>query len=423
VTVALFALSIWASCAREPLDEPSSSIDAGSPIPYVPRINRNLDILFMIDDSAGMTAMQQKLLARLPAFTQGLQMLPGGLPSVHIAVISSDMGAPSDANIDGCSQSGDDGKFFAVPEGSCTSAGFSDPNAAYITDDAGSETKNFSAADPAGLGAVAQCIALLGQSGCGFEHQLASIDRALGADGRGPSPHPDFVRPDAYLAIVMLTNEDDCSAPPSGMPLPVYSLNGATDDLTTPDGPLANYRCNGGPLGGHLCQDLNPGSPSTAYAQPPLDPPSDATGTAVAPTLTLSNCESNDTASSGLIPVGQLVADIKALKVDPDHQILVAAIAGPPTPYTVQWLPSADPSSNQLWPQIEHSCISSNGDGSFADPAVRMAQFVEAFGGNGLTYSICDDDYASAMKSIAAKLGALISPQCVAGTTSVPGCP
>ena len=35
---------------------------------------------------------------------------------------------------------------------------------------------------------VLQCIALLGDSGCGFEHQLASIDRALGADGIGPAP-------------------------------------------------------------------------------------------------------------------------------------------------------------------------------------------------------------------------------------------
>ena len=43
--------------------------------------------------------------------------------------------------------------------------------------------------DPS-LADVLQCIALLGDKGCGFEHQLGSIDRALGADGSARRPPP-----------------------------------------------------------------------------------------------------------------------------------------------------------------------------------------------------------------------------------------
>jgi hypothetical protein len=346
------------------------------------------------------------------------------------------MGAPSDQGAQGigCSNTGDGGNFFATPEPPCV-MNYLNNGSFFIADDAAGMTKNFSLADPAGISTVFQCIGLLGSSGCGFEHQLASIDRALGADGQGPAPSMNngFIRDGAYLGIVMLTNEDDCSAPPSGGSLPIYSLNGANaNDINTPasvggppDGPIANYRCNGGPLGGHLCQDLNPGSTDmTDFTQPPIFPPADATGTAAAPTLTLSNCESNDTSSSGLTPVSKFVADIKALKPDPTNQILVAAVTGVtgsdpanllPIPYTVQWVPGAGPAASQLWPQVEHNCTSKNGDGSFADPAVRITQFVKAFGSNGVLASICDNNYAISMAAIAAKIGALITPKCITG--------
>ena len=168
----------------------------------------------------------------------------------------------------------------------------------------------------------------LGASGCGFEHQLAAIDRALGSDGLGapPSQNSGFLRPEAYLGIVMLTNEDDCSAPDNTT---IYSLNGYQQNIANPDGPIANYRCNGGPRGGHYCQDPNSANP-TAYATPPLNPPADATGN---PTqLPLTGCEDNESGSSALTSVSQFITDIKSLKPDPDNQILVAGIIAPPTP-------------------------------------------------------------------------------------------
>jgi hypothetical protein len=54
-------------------------------------------------------------------------------------------------------------------------------------------------------------------------------------------------------------------------------------------------------------------------------------------------------------------------------------------------------------------------DGSFGDPGVREAQFINAFGVNGVVASICDPSYASSMATIAMKLGELIKPKCIAG--------
>ena len=431
--------AVWA-CTSRTLEAPVVTPSQTVTDKVTQKINSNIDILFMIDNSSSMTSMQQKLLTQLPTFMQVLQALPMGLPSVHVAVVSSDMGAPSDSDI-GCSQSGDNGKFFVTPQAPCTSVGFTDPNAMpmFITDDAAGATKNFTAADPAGIATVFQCIGLLGANGCGFEHQLASIDHALGADNFQPDPQTGlpvptppasnggFLRPDAYLGIVMLTNEDDCSAPASGGALPIFSLNGAqVNDINTPaypngpaDGPIANYRCNGGPLGGHFCK-----APDGTLEVPPINPPAGAT------TLTMTDCVDNDAPgnTSGLIPVSKFVSDIKMLKTDPVNQILVAAVTGVNgmspnatlTPYTVEWVPpvGAPASTNgQLWPQIEHVCGDPNtGDKSFADPAVRIAQFVNEFGANGVLYSICDPSYAASMAAIAAKIGALITPKCITGT-------
>ena len=71
----------------------------------------NVDILMMIDNSSSMTEMQQKLYAQLPTFVTALQGLPTP-PSLHLAVVSSDMGAPGDSTASiGCTAQGDQGEF------------------------------------------------------------------------------------------------------------------------------------------------------------------------------------------------------------------------------------------------------------------------------------------------------------------------
>ncbi|HLK93774.1 MAG TPA: hypothetical protein VKZ18_28035 [Polyangia bacterium] len=411
---------VWA-CTSRSLEAPNITPTATLTTNFTQKINNEIDILFMIDDSSSMTSMQQKLLDQLPTFMQVLQNLPTGLPSLHVAVVSQDMGAPSDSQI-GCTQFGKAGVFQAAPEGTCTATTLT-AGSTFISDV--DNMPNFT--DP--IGTVFQCIALLGDMGCGFEHQLAAIDRALGADGSpAPSQNAGFLRPEAYLGIVMLTNEDDCSAPQNTT---IYSLNGGQQNIANPDGPIANYRCNGGPRGAHYCQDPANGN---AWLIPPLNPPADAQGTATAPTLDLVNCEDNEqppmgTGTSALTPVSQFISDIKALKPDPDNQILVAGIIAPATPYTVNWAPESggqNTKPGELWPEVMHSCGAQGSDdvnpastqfttdGSFGDPGVRETEFLTAFP-NYVVASICDPSYAASMTAIAQKLGALITPPCISG--------
>jgi len=375
------------------------------------RTNNDLDLLFMIDNSSGMTAMQQKLAVQIPAFLQVLQQLPNGLPNLHIAVVSSDMGAPGDQTRSlGCTDMGDQGQFksqVGAAATMCTATTLAQ-GATFISDVNGQT--NFT--DP--LADVLACIAQPGAAGCGFEQPLASTIRALGAEGNPPpASNTGFLRTGAYLGIVLLTNEDDCSAPAN---TPLFSLNGGPQSLSNPLGPIANYRCN---QFGHLCMDS-----SGNAIQPPLNPPAAASGSP--PMLTLTGCMSNDTGGAdNLTPVSEFVADIKRLKADPDNQILVAAITTPAQPYTVTWVPPVTPSSGtsgELWPQIMHACGAQGGDdvnpnasqyttdGSFGDPAVRVTQFVDAFP-NSVLASICDVSYRSAMQVIATKLGMMMSRQ------------
>jgi hypothetical protein len=213
---------------------------------------------------------------------------------------------------------------------------------------------------------------------------------------------------------VLLTNEDDCSAPTN---TELYSLNGGMSNNANPLGPMLNYRCN---RFGHLCTD-----PATGVmGAPPPTPPADAQGTATAPTLDLTGCASNDTGTGMLTPVSKFVSDIKALKKDPDNQIVVGAIAAPAAPYTVAWIPpysSQGTQPGELWPEVMHSCGPSGGDDvnpkatqlttdqSFGDPAVRITQFVGGFP-HHVMGSICDASFAATMQAIASTIEQLATP-------------
>jgi hypothetical protein len=408
--LAAAAPALWA-CTSRTLETPQITPTETLTTNFTQKINNEIDILFMIDNSSSMTEMQTKLYDQLPLFMQVLQALPTP-PSLHVAVVSSDMGAPGDAtSMIQCTPAGDQGEFQAMPRGTCTDTTLT-PGATFISD--ADMMPNYTNAD---ISAVFQCIALLGDKGCGFEHQLASIDRALGGDGQAPSTNANFLRPEAYLGLVILTNEDDCSAPANTQ---LYSLNGGSQNVANPLGPIANYRCN---QFGHTCTD-----PSGNVISPPLPVPGNATQGAT-PTLDMMNCVSNDT--TGLLtPVSKFITDVKSLKSDPDNQVLVATIAAPASPYTVAWVPESGGINTQpgeLWPQIEHSCGAAGGDdvnpeatmnptdGSFGDPGVRIHQFATGFK-QYLEGSICDASYASSMMAIAKKLGALITPPCLMGT-------
>ena len=359
--------------------------------------NRNVDILFLIDDSSSMRLSQDNLNRNFATFVTSLRNSPQGLPNLHLAVISSDMGA-GDGSIASCDSSGGrNGIFQFIPRGTCSSSGLN-TGATFISDIA--PQKNYTG----NLETVFSCIAALGEQGCGFEHQFAAITRALGVDGRGSAPaeNQTFLRPDALLAIVVLTNEDDCSAAPGNGPngrIPLYDTS-ANTNIASQLGPPANFRCN---EFGHLC---NNGSGSLIH------PTRNAPNNNMSAVVTLNGCVSNDT-EAFLMPVVDTANKLKGLKADPS-MVLVAALTGPATPYTINWRspPTADTScgstANCPWPFIAHSCTAT--DGSFADPAVRVNQFVGEFGAFGLTQSICSDNFGPALDAIAKMILARLAP-------------
>ncbi|HEY7373904.1 MAG TPA: vWA domain-containing protein [Polyangia bacterium] len=386
--LALINVAALSACAGPPVDPAVATTR-----PLI--ANRNLDVLFMIDNSSSMRLSQTNLLNNFSTFMDVLKNLPGGLPNIHVAVVSSDMGA-GDGSVAGCSATGgDNGLFQYTARGTCASTTLQN-GATFISNVGG--VANYTAAD---LSTVFSCIAALGDTGCGFEHQFASVLRALGADGQpAPAENQGFLRSDALLAIVMVTNEDDCSARPG---IQLYDFN-SNMNLTSALGPLSNYRCN---EFGHVCDG----------APPPRMAPNNDVNT----TVMLQNCTSSDCDGS-LVPVGEFAARIKALKAAPASEIVVAAITGPATPYTVHWkAPSiADTSCGQAscpWPEITHSCVAT--DSSFADPAVRVTEAVNAFGVNGFVSSICDANFGTTLQQIANRIGVLLAAG--GGTGGGPG--
>jgi hypothetical protein len=342
--------------------------------------NRNVDILFMVDDSASMSPLQSKLTAQFPAFINVLENLPGGLPNLHVGVVSSSMGAGRNPSIDHCPQGGDQGAFHTKPLGATCYKASLDAGQNFIINNGGIVNYTGDISDVFG------CIAQLGDGGCGFEHQLASVLRALGADGAPPPPqNANFLRPDAYLQIVLLTDEDDCSAPPDS---DLFDSSSMT--VTDPLGPLQSYRCN---EFGHLC----------GGKRPPRQPMGevDLSGTCVS-------------AEDGrLLRISDVVRALKGLKADPS-KVFVAAIASPKDPYKVNIGPSQVKGDPTMWPYVEHSCqqMEPYNMVTYGDPAVRIKQWTDGFGANGNFQSLCTPTFDTALQTIAGPIARMMGSPC-----------
>lgn len=379
-------------------------------------VANDLDLVFVIDDGPAMAGWQAKLAAQLPLFIETVQSLPKPI-GLHVGVVSSDLGvgAATNVGIPGCTATGDTGNLRSQPEGMCTDTTL-DPSATFISALEPSATflsqfasaRNFTAVDDAsesGAAKVFQCIAQLGNGGCGFGQPLAALARALGADGQPPPPeNAGFLRPDAYLAIVFISSQDDCSVPAGSS---LFSLSDrSANNLTDPLGPLTHYRCN---HAGHSCVDSHGDQVS-----PPLQPPAEATLVDGVRKLALTNCQSNEEDGT-LTPVSTFVSEIKSLKGDPDNRILVSGLVGPPSPYAVEWLPqSGGTVPGELWPRVVPSCgaEAADGSGAFGEPGIRLSQFMNAFP-NSVIGSVCDANYVEALRVLSPGPEDFVVPPCV----------
>jgi hypothetical protein len=219
-----FAALALAACTAPPVQAPSTTVTQSTPI-RVPQSPQNkVDILFMVDNSASMAAMQEELKSKFNDFFTVFTTLAAAntYADLHIGVVTSDYGAGDQDNTSsGCGKSpgGDLGKLQAVgkqAEASCV-APTGAPYIEYAFGAGGTATGNLPGGNtPANLVTTFTCMAsgidVAGANpGCGFEHQLESVYAAL----HNTTDNAGFLRPDALLTVVFVTNEDDGSAEPT----------------------------------------------------------------------------------------------------------------------------------------------------------------------------------------------------------------
>jgi hypothetical protein len=344
-------------------------------------VNRDVDVLFMIDDSLGMGIEQRQLVGAFQSYLDALAPLAAPLPNLHLGIVSSSMGAGRETSIEVCPPGGDLGQLQTKPLGfTCTSGTLNEGEHFFANIDG---VPNYTGTLANAFG----CYARLGDGGCAFEHQFESVLRALGADGApAPATNAGFLRPHALLQVVLFTDEDDCSAPPDS---DLFDKSSMTP--SDPLGPLSSYRCT---EFGLLC----------GGDKPPRTP---------AGLMDLGACVSAE--DGRLLRVADVVKALKSLKADP-NDVYVAAIAGPKSPVEVDLVPSSVVGDTAMWPSLEPSCRAMLPDGMdiVADPAVRIAQWVTAFGDRGVFETICHDDgLGTALTAVGKQIGDALKPPCL----------
>jgi hypothetical protein len=330
---------------------------------------RALDLLILIDDSTSMLDEQAKLQEQVPRLVNLL--LTGGedtdgstpvgtfpaIESLHVAIITPDLG------------------YSTVPPTNFTPpTDFSPPEQCVAN-------ANFTAAD---LISDVEC--LTGQQdGCGFEQQLEAIlesDRNTANFG--------FNREDALLAVILITDEDDCS----------------TTDPRVFDTVI---------------------TPGNQYQGP------FTTGGALQPNL---RCWAH---SNALQPVTRYVEEVAKLKSDPS-QIVFAAITGIPEDsmldrenfdtdadrYTailahpaMEETPDPDRFPDAANQALTPACTTIvESQESIAFPGRRIVETMSglAQSNNGIgtvVESICADDYAPALNAIVDRIAAALRQLCL----------
>jgi hypothetical protein len=420
----------WWACTSHPLTQPTPNPEQQTDIYITVAPVRQLDMVFMVDNSPSMAPKVEKMNANFPRLIEALKdPSDGTLPDLRVAIIDSDLGTggaytsgpcgPNSSN--GGSNYGDMGKFQM--RGDCGQDG----GATYL-EYHGGQAVNYKGQ----INDVFACLAKgVGTNGCGEEHQLQAFEWALVAGGIGNDEQHAMLRPQAYLGLVILSDEDDCSAATND------GMFGDKDSLRDES---ASLRCatRGHACGGRNLTDSPPGYPTDAKFETNFSECSARTD--ACPNGTDGN--QNDytdtsvpTSCSPLKSVHRLAEEIKSLKSNPDEQILVAGIFGWPlteadmanAKYKIDQIPNPNtadtthPMVYDYWPVCYDPNHPAPKDGSYNADAVgwgaqgglRMASFVDEFGENGLKFSICQPNFSDSMKVIGDTIAKHLQNLCV----------
>ena len=291
------------------------------------RTARDLDILYVFDNSLNRGTFDQ-MASQLDVLQSRLLDVDGQLPNLHVGVVTTDLGvrgrldAIAGPPMGNCAGDGDAGKLVSF--GSAPRLG------GFLEDlrgPGGTRIRNYASGDL--LFEIARMTSPdddAERGGCEFEQPLEAMRRAL-----DPGNNPGFIRPNAMLSIVFVTNEDDCS----------LKRGALLDPLDGSLGPPFSYRCT---EQGVICDPDDPRRPGVR-----------------------TNCRPRE-GSPFLIDVSEYRTFLSQYKSDP-RDVVVSAVAGPRTPFEVR---------DVGVPVLAPSC---QGPGGSATPAVRIGALVDAFGG------------------------------------------
>jgi len=402
------------SCSKRSLNalNPCTINGVVQNVPVNPQ--RALDLLILIDDSPSMRDEQEKLQQQVPRLVNLL--ITGGaaepdavgefpaVESLHVGIITPDMGYSTFPMTDFIAGTGPDVDFN--PTSACmrnggvglagnmqteTSRTDQDPPCETRTIPAGTQYINYPEEGFDEQDLIDDVTCVTGQdNGCGFEQQLEAIlasDRAPGNAG--------FNREDALLAVILITDEDDCST---------------TDPRV--------FDVEFDPEWGNVLHASNPfQGPFTSMDELQFN----------------LRCWAH---SEALQQVERYVDGVAALKSDPS-QVVFAAITGIPEDSSLdrenfnsdeerydailasdEMAEVRDPSTDDTQgQQLRPACIATDGSGAAA-PGRRIVETVkglaEANTGVGtVVESICADDYAPALNAIVDRIAAALRQLCL----------
>ena len=249
-----------------------------------------------------------------------------------------------------------------------------------------------------------QCYLPQGVAGCGFESQLESMYLALAAATSAESAaNYGFLRETAQLAVVIVSDETDCS----------YDL--ASKDIFTTNKVYWN--------------DPSDPAPTSAVCWR-----AGVTCTGAGPTYRECHAEDHgidgsptgDPAKAVLRPVSEYIDFVKSIEsakqqIDPGQRVKVSLITGVPVGYEdfnaeIGYEDSSDANFQANFGIGPGCIIGDPNQPDVAVPPVREREFAEAFALDDLhrnLYSICQANYSATLAAIGEELADGISPSCM----------
>ncbi|HEY0191994.1 MAG TPA: hypothetical protein VGC42_12830 [Kofleriaceae bacterium] len=334
-------------------------------------VTADLDVLFVIDNSTSTHDKQQAFADNFGRFVDALNAFPTGRPNLHLGVITTSVDIGTDLN--------DPALTSAACHPLPGQDGLLQNRASEPTNQCGQPTTDRYLSDVAVAGSDARatnyqgtlsdalaCIADVGTAGCGFESPLAAIRRAL--DGSHQPGNAGFLRKGAFLAVVILTDEDDCStSSPSLFRQPPGAVGGNDLRCSTTAYDCDQAIATGAPGMYTGCKVRRDGF---------LDDPAD------------------------------YVRFLTGLKGSAG--VAVAVIAGDAVPELA--FGAIDQPFKQPLALMPSCNTTIQGNYQIARPALRLADFASGFGALGLFRTICQSDYRGALADIGALLFHAVSP-------------